>query len=263
MSFQTFATLEELLEHVKTNAKKIDDKFAIGESIEIADMLEKKTSDHKKSISDKEALEKRARESEAKVKELEPKIAEYTAEIELLKNANPPDAKYNELSERYKKETTIRIELESKNRELGEQMKQLGEVEKQLQDLTARDHRQKILSEIRKIGTELKIPPTVLGNDDLLERWFTPDLKYDDVGGKVWAGKDGDVSVKNYLLAKQKEMPEVLEPRSSGAGAGAGNNTVRPNDFKEAAERYTKDPRGSGINGIMDMIAAAPATNTE
>jgi len=220
MSYQTFTSIEELLEHVKNNVKKTDDKFAVGESVDFFEQLEKKTSDHKKSITEKEALEKRAREAEAKVKDVEPKIAEYQAEIEHLKLTNPPNEKIVELSEKLKKEAAARTALESKNAELVEQVGKLGELQQQVSDMTAREHRQIIIGKIRSEGNELKIPQSILNDDVWLERLFVQDLKYDPDSKKVFA--ENDVSVKNYLLSKQKEKPELLAPRSNGAGGGPG-----------------------------------------
>ena len=256
MSYKTFTSIDELLEHVKANLKETEGKFAVGESVDFFEQLEKKTSDHKKSITEKEALEKRARESETKLKELEPKIVEYETEIEHLKTINPPNEKIAELSDRLKKEATSRMELESKNCDLAEQVSKLAEIEQKLGEMTTREQHRIIMGEIRKVGTELKIPQTILGDDVLLERLFTPDLKYDEATGKVFA--DGDVSVKNYLLSKQQEKPDILEPRSGGSGGGPGQSQSKPDSFQEASERYIKDPRKSGLGGIADMISAAP-----
>ena len=260
MSYQTFTSIEELLEHVKNNVKELDGKFAVSESVDLFEQLDKKSSDHKKSITEKEALEKRARAAEARLKEVEPKVAGYEAEIQHLKDATPPDEKVKDLTERLKKESSLRVELESRNRELGDQVKQLAEAEKQLAELNGREQRRTIMSEIRRVGAELKIPQSVLNDDALLERWFTPDLKFDEATGKVWA--DGDVSVKNYLLSKQKEKPDILEPRSNGAGGGPGNTSFKADGFKEASESYLKNPR-SGIAAIAEMVKAAPTTVVE
>jgi len=107
MSYQTFTSIEELLEHVKNNVKELDGKFAVSESVDLFEQLDKKSSDHKKSITEKEALEKRARAAEAKLKEIEPKVAEYEAEIQHLKDATPPDEKVKDLTERLKKESGL------------------------------------------------------------------------------------------------------------------------------------------------------------
>ena len=260
MSYQTFTSIEELLEHVKNNVKELDGKFAVSESVDLFEQLDKKSSDHKKSITEKEALEKRARAAEAKLKEVEPKVAEYEAEIQHLKDTTPTDEKVRELTNKLKKESTARAEFESRNRELSDQVKELAEIKQEFDEMRGREQRRIIMSEIRKIGSEIKIPQSVLNDDALLERWFTPDLKLDETTGKVWA--EGDVPIKSYLLSKQKEKPDLLEPRSNGAGGGPGQSTHKSDGFSEASKRYLNNPR-SGLNGIADMIANAPTAPVE
>ena len=261
MSYLKFKTLDDLIEHVKKNTVQVDGEFAIAESVDISDRLEKKTSDHQKSIEEKEALKKRAKDAEAKLKDLEPKVTDYETEIENLRNNNPVDAKVKDLTEKLKAVSTEKAALESRNRDLTEQATRLTEVEKSLSEMTEKEQNRTIVSEIRRIGTELKFPASILGNDILLGKLLGDGVTIDQTTGKVWG--PNDTPMKNYLAAKQKEMSDILEPKSAGGGSGPSNGPGK-SDTTGLVDRFneTKNRQGQ-ISALAEIIANTPIITGE
>lgn len=217
MTYQTFSTLDELLDYVKRNAKHIDGKYAVGEAVEYFEQIERQSEESKRLKTERDAEAKRAKDAETKLKASESKLAENETEIENLKSTKPENEKIREISEKLKETNRLRSEAEAKNRDLADQLSEHEKIVKQYDELKTRERSRTIVEAVRKEGKDLKFPESVLSNEKLIERYLAHELNLDETTGKVY-GKD-NIPLKKHLEALQKTDPELFAPRSQGAGA--------------------------------------------
>lgn len=236
MKYQTFDTLDALLDWIKRHAKTVDGKYAAPESVEFSEQIERQTEEAARLKTERDAESKRAKDAEKKLKAAEPKITELETEIEDLKSSKPENEKLRDAAEKLKEANRLRAEAESQNRELADKLSGHDELVKQFEEIKGREQNRTIIDAVRKEAKDLKIPESVLTNDALVERYLAHGLTLDDATGKVY-GKD-NTSLRKHLETLQKSDPTILAPRSEGAGAqpGGSNATIPGSQNMSLAE---------------------------
>ena len=253
MEYTTYESKEAALKSLEGGLIEIadgDDKgrFAVKELVDLAERLAKKVEFNRKDIAAKEQFEKRAKEAEGKVKELEALEKQYLEQIEDLKKPGDVEVKYQAA---LKAADEAKAELRRAKEQLDTipaKDEQIATLSKDFETLKSEVSNAKILESLRFTAAELNVPSTFIESPDFKSCVGQFEITAD---GEILTRGESQVTIKSFIQSRQKQFPH-WNPLSQSSGANPGNPRS-PLDGR--AERFEK-AKASGDR--LEMIRNAP-----